>query len=957
MTDKDEALREALIELKLLREREAAALRESNALLEGLSGMNAAETPDEAVPQLLGAIRASLGCDAVVLLSGPRGRGAISHATDPALIGVAMGDAPGARTRPMRVADTRRVDAWQGLAVPLSDYRAVLSVPIAMPDERLSAIVCFSRAPAAFTSGDQRLLRRLSVLAAQGLETLRLAERNALLAGVIDGSSASVAIADATREELPLVYVNDAFLALSGYARDEVLGANCRFLSAEDADSRERTRLRDAIRARGSGTFTLLNRRRDGTLFWNRLTLFAVRDRGGRATHLVATQTDITAERAAAAERDTARRRLISALSATSEGFIVLDPAGAVVFANPAYRDFFDETGGLFTDGTRFVDAWARRLMALGLGQPTARTQARARLNALFGGAEDREEALPDGRILLVNDRPTDDGGAVSIATDITALKVTERVLAQRAAAIDATQDGIAVTDEDGRFVYMNPAHLAMFGYEAETEVLGRPWGILYAPEDAERIEREGMPMLLASGRWRGEIPGRTKTGAVVEQEASLTFLQGIGIVCVTRDVGERRRAERERERLGDQLQTAQRREAIGQLAAGVAHDFNNLLSVIGTSTALLEPDLSQDPGKAGHIARIGAAAERAAALVRRLMDLAGKSTETRRIDMRTVLREASDLLRAGMPGSVSMTVEMPDTAVEVDADPTEMLQVILNLGINARDALGPGGGGVALRLCPPCDGEGRSGAAADPLIGIVQAGTRYAAIEVADTGKGMGEGERQRIFEPYYTTKGSEGTGLGLVVVSSVVAKVGGAVDVVSAPGRGSTFRIYWPLDHAAVAHPPDGEETIAVDLHGMLVLVCDDLPDVGRSIAALLEQAGAEVAVCEDPRDALDAVTEDPGSWGLVITDYDMPGMTGAELAEAVRRLAPAMPIVLCSALAEAQRHAARADAVLAKPVTPARLQAAVARAIFARGRDASARDASARGALRHPVGAVER
>ncbi|MEO0699559.1 MAG: response regulator, partial [Pseudomonadota bacterium] len=131
----------------------------------------------------------------------------------------------------------------------------------------------------------------------------------------------------------------------------------------------------------------------------------------------------------------------------------------------------------------------------------------------------------------------------------------------------------------------------------------------------------------------------------------------------------------------------------------------------------------------------------------------------------------------------------------------------------------------------------------------------------------------------------------------------------------------------------PLASDVAAAVDVSGMLVLVCDDIPDVGRSIAALLEQAGAEVAVCEDPRDALEAITEDPDTWGLLITDFDMPGMTGAELARAVRAVVPDLPIVLCSALAEARRHAAQADAVLAKPVTPDGLQRALARAIVER------------------------
>jgi len=930
MTETDEALREALLELKLLRQREATALRESNALLDGLASMNRATRPGEAVPRLLASIRESFGCDAAALLNGPEGRGRLTHSTDPALTGVQLEVALGVRKRAMRVADTGLSDRWARVPPPLRSFTALLSVPIALPGPQLSAILCLSRTRGVFTPGDQKLLQRLSILAAQALATLGLTERNALLAGVIDGSSASVAIADATHDELPLVYVNDAFVSLTGFGRDEVIGQNCRFLSAEDQDAPEPVRLRATVRERGSGTFTLRNRRRDGTFFWNRLTIFPVQDSAGRTTSLVATQTDITAERAAAEERDAARRRMISALSATSEGFIVLDPAGTVVFANPAYRDFYDETGDLFAPGAGFADAWEARLVALGTGAAVARAEARARQSVLFGGAEDREEELSDGRILLVNDRPTDEGGAVSIATDITALKATERVLAQRAAAIDAAQDAIAVTDEEGRFVYMNPAHLAMFGYESEAEVLGRPWSMLYAPEQAEQIEREGLPTLNASGHWRGEVLGRARDGRAVEQEVSLTLLADIGLVCVTRDIAERNRSERERARLTDQLQTAQRQEAVGQLAAGVAHDFNNLLSVIGTSISMLEPKHEGDREALGHLARITGAVERAGTLVRRLMSFGARTAETRLFDIREVVAEAAELLRAGIPRSIRLAVEMPDAPLELNASPTELLQVILNLGINARDAVGEAAGEVGIRVCLSTPAEVPGGV----LMGKIDPGRRYALIEVSDTGLGMSKDTRQQIFRPYHSTKGDRGTGLGLLVVSSVVEKAAGGITVMSEPGRGSRFQVFWPLEVAATGPRAAGDGIAAgVDLTGRLVLVCDDMPDVAQGIAALLEQLGAEVAVCEDPQDALEAVREDPESWELLITDYDMPGMTGAELIEGVRALAPGIPVLLCSALAQARDHAANADAVLAKPVTRASLQAAVARAMLAR------------------------
>ncbi|MEO0762594.1 MAG: ATP-binding protein, partial [Pseudomonadota bacterium] len=405
-----------------------------------------------------------------------------------------------------------------------------------------------------------------------------------------------------------------------------------------------------------------------------------------------------------------------------------------------------------------------------------------------MGGSLNREERLPDGRILLVNDRPLRDGGAVSIATDVTSLKATERMLAQRAAAIDATQDGIAVTDEDGRFVYMNTAHLHMFGFERESEILGMPWQSLYEPDQAAVIEKVGVPVLMERGTWRTEVTGRARDGRPVEQEVSLTLLRGIGLVCVTRDISERQENERERARLRDRLATAQRQEAIAQLAAGVAHDFNNLLSVVTSSVSLAETALARGEDPASHLQRIRAAGTQAGALVSKLLDTGKRPGNRQRIDLGEALDGAIVLLRSGMPKRVALSVARDETAISVEADPADVLQVVLNLGINARDALGQDAGQVAVTL-----EHAGPGVPVEAEIGQVDPARHYARLAVRDTGPGMTAETRDEIFTPYYTTKGQDGTGLGLAVVASIVRKIGGALTLETEAGAGSTFSVYW--------------------------------------------------------------------------------------------------------------------------------------------------------------------
>ncbi|MEM9147824.1 MAG: PAS domain S-box protein [Pseudomonadota bacterium] len=925
----DETLREALIELAALRSREAASLRVSNAIIDGLAAITAAEGPG-ALNDLLGSIRTSLACEHVAFVSsGPGGTARISHATWAPVSDAQFPAALLRARKTLRVVDTAKLPWWTETPEPLRAMRSALSTPIALPGIDDSAVLCCANTVEHFGPEDKPLLVRLAALAAQALRSLSISQRNRLLAGVIDGASASVVIADARSEGTPLIYVNAAFEELSGYAAADVLGRNCRFLSAEPSDSPERSRLREAVRARKVGTFSLRNRRRDGSIFWNRLSLYPIGGPDGSTDYLVATQVDITAERLADEARAEAEFRMSAALSATSEGFLLLNPAGRIVFANARFREFFEAKDADWGAGVSFEAAWSAHLRAQGTDPEAAKQAARARRDAIMHGGENREERLPDGRILLLNDRALSDGGAVSIATDITSLKATEQMLAQRAAAIDATEDGIAVTDEVGRFVYMNVAHLRMFGYRDQIEVLGRPWSILYAPAQAAFIERVGMPALAETGTWRSELVGRTRDGAEVDQEVSLTKLPGIGIVCVTRNIAERRKGERERAALRERLHAAQRQEAIGQLASGVAHDFNNLMSVVSASAALIEGDLPDAHPARTHVERVLAAVGQASTLVRQLLESGKGAGEHRPFDLVRAAREAHDLLRAGVPPRIEVAATFPTEPLPVVADPADLLQVVLNLGINARDAMDQGGGMIDIRLERAGQIEGQ-----DALIfGALEPGREHAALTVRDTGPGMTVAVREKILAPYYTTKGDAGTGLGLAIVSGVVRKIGGALALWSEVGEGSRFTVYWPLV-ADTPEPQKGKPGLPHQaaasleaIRGATIIVCDDYVEVANTISGLLEAHGAEVAVCTDPRDARDAVEEDPDAWSLLITDFDMPHLDGEGLARAARAAAPALPILLCTALHLNREPGGLFDASIAKPVEPEPFLAAVA------------------------------
>jgi len=508
----------------------------------------------------------------------------------------------------------------------------------------------------------------------------------------------------------------------------------------------------------------------------------------------------------------------------------------------------------------------------------------------------------------------------------------TENRLAQKLAAIEVTEDGIAITDPAGVFTFMNRAHARMFGYDDPAELIGKPWNALYGRLEAERIEQEAMPILMAAGQWRGETVGRGRDGRPIEQEVGLSLSPEGGIVCVTRAIGERLAAEREQARLREQLMIAQRQEIVGHLASGIAHDFNNLIAAIAGTASLLQG--SEDDRVRTSAQRILSASGTATELVDKLLSLGQRETSIRRFDLRETLVGVRDLVKASLADPQHrIDLNVPDGPVEIDADATEAMQVVLNLALNARDALSLGqAGSIQMRLLPHASVEPKGRV----LIGSLP--EKAILIEVSDTGGGIASADMPKVFEPFYTRKGDDGTGLGLAVVSGIVAGIGGAISVRSEQGEGTMFEVWWPVSNAprspecADTHPVSQEETLA----GKTVLVVDDNATVVDTLVAMLEDAGAEPGPCLDSRDALSAMCEDPDGWDLVITDHDMPGMDGVQLTKWLRAVRENVPVLLLTALPQAYGRRAGDpdlfDGILGKPATSDALVSSALAAISA-------------------------
>ncbi|MFV0383707.1 PAS domain S-box protein [Paracoccus sp. (in: a-proteobacteria)] len=747
-----------------------------------------------------------------------------------------------------------------------------------------------------------------------------------LLSEVARRTTNIVAVTDPQRR---VQWVNQAFTDITGWTLDEVRGRTPEsFLRTEEVDPETSDLITNTVSAGRHIKTEVLNYTRDGRKFWSDLDVQPLFDTTGQMRGLVAVANDVTAFRQqaealqkAARQAAAARAALEAAVNALQDGFVLFDAEDRLVVCNARYRELFPCSAELMEPGVTF-ETLLRHCVAAGeypeaLGHEDEWVAERLALHRQ--SYSEFEQQYPNGTWLRVFEKATSDGGHVGLRVDITKLKQAEiRAQSDLETAMEASLDGISFTDAEGNFQYMNRSHLDMFGFHSDEQVIGQPWTILYDPETIAWMQTNTMPKLSARGHWSGEVVGVAQDGTQVDQDVSLTMKQDGGILCVTRDMRIRRSEEAERDRLREDLQMARRREVISQMAAGLAHDFSNLLTTISGNATLIEQ--SAAPGSLTEIGaqRVQAASDQAVVLVRRLLTLGAHRSAPVLVDLCDPVRQASDLLRVSLRAPTRVRLELAATRLEAMADPTDVLQVLLNLAINANDALSGRPGEIRISVHAATEQE----LAGSFALGRIDPRRGYHAIVVSDDGCGMPADVAARVFEPYFTTKGSGGTGLGMSVVSSVVRSNRAALRLESTEGQGTRITVLWPAGRPPVSEPASTPDLTGLQgrLDGKLVLLVDDQPDVLDVLARILEGAGAEVASADHPQDVLSSVEEHPEIWDVLITDHDMPDINGTQLASRVRALAPNLPILLISSVVgSTDLSGSTFDAFVGKPVDP--------------------------------------
>ena len=478
---------------------------------------------------------------------------------------------------------------------------------------------------------------------------------------------------------------------------------------------------------------------------------------------------------------------------------------------------------------------------------------------------------------------------------------------------LEGAPDAMVCVDRLGRIALVNAQTERLFGYRRD-ELVDQPVEIL-VPGIARPGHRAHRDRYLAdpSPRPMGaglELSARRRDGSTFPTEISLSAVgtgDGLLVIAAVRDVTERlqlraecerRSSQAERDKLGRQLQQSQRLESLGQLAGGVAHDFNNLLAVISNYAAFVDEEVAKDglpvdrQSVRDDVRQIQLAAGRAAELTRQLLAFARRDVvQPRPLDLNEIIMRVEQLLIRTLGEHVILKTDLAPRLGAVLADPGQIEQVLVNLAVNARDAMPSGGTLVVQTSVAEIDeahAAGRAGLPSGP----------YACVKFSDTGIGMPRDVADRAFEPFFTTRPEgEGMGLGLATVYGIVTQVGGYVQIYSEPGIGTTVTILLPAIRGGSRAEPVPEQSSGGG-RGETVLIVEDEPAMREVTRRILSRSGYNVLAAASGREAIEIAASQAGDIDVLLTDVVMPRMLGKEAAERIRTLRPASRCCLCPA-----------------------------------------------------------
>ena len=689
-------------------------------------------------------------------------------------------------------------------------------------------------------------------------------------------------------------YVSPSIVRLRGCPAEELVGQNIEYGLSPAAVALIRERMPTLLQAFLAGdpaavtqTNEIEQIRVDGSTVWTEVvTTFIRNDRGG--VEIVGVTRDISKRHAAEQAQRTIAARLAHAEEVAGFGHWTLDIRTSAFegSANAA------RLCGLPTD-RQWPLAQIRDLIL-----PEYRPQIAVAFRALLEHGKPYDvvykiRRADTGAIATIHARAELDAKTSTVfgtSQDITERRRAEEQLRLQSAALAASALAITITDTCGTIEWLNPAFTALSGYAAE-EALGRELAqLIRSDRQSDDFYRQIQSTIAAGDTWHGERVDRRKNGVLVPIEQTITPVRDTEgriahFIVVSQDITERRR-------LQEQALRSQRLDSVGRLAGGIAHDLNNILAPILMAPSILRETVT-DPAAREVLDTVETSANRGAAIIRQLLvfsrgDTPGKHTP---VQLLHVVRDMVAMIRETFPKNILTRTELQPAAWPVEGDATQLHQVLMNLCVNARDAM-PDGGILTLSLenveLDAAAVAGHTEAAPGPHI----------VLGVFDTGCGIAPEHLDKVFDPFFTTKEiGKGTGLGLPTVLGLVRAHRGFVQIRSLPGSGTQARVYLPASPSAKAVQPPPDLELPPRGQGELILVVDDEDSVRRVTSRILERHGYRVVTASDGAEAFSRFQEQRTTIRLVITDLIMPIMDGATLARAIRKLDPSVRIVAVS------------------------------------------------------------
>jgi len=756
--------------------------------------------------------------------------------------------------------------------------------------------------------------------------------------------------------------VNEAYCRMSGYSRAELLGMHILDVEA-DATAGQLSDQFGLVMAMGSDRFERRHRRKDGTIFEADINVHFVDRNGG---YFMAFVQDITSRRrsesilekanecleksmrdrttqleaanaqlaAANAKLEAANAQLhlkAAALASAANAIVITNKDGMIEFVNPGFSALTGycpeeaighHPGELIGSGKHSAQFFQQMWETILAG------------NVWQGELQNRrKDGTPYSEFMTITPVRVEGGPIshfVAFKEDITRRKEAESRIREQADVIEQAPVAIVITDLAGRVTYCNAGALRMHGLKAE-ELIGHTAEEIFSPEALDLLG-PARSTTLESGAWRGEVSFLTRDGRQIAADWHMSLIldeagQPKARLSIAVDITDKKHFE-------EQALRAQRVENLGMLAAGIAHDLNNALSPIFMAGPMLR-EMVSDAAGLRMLDIVEKSAARGATLVRQMLSFArGTAGQRQLVQVKHVVREVVDLARSTFPKSIRVESHLPGDMLPILADPTQIHQVFLNLCINARDAMGKGGD-----LTLTAENRTLDAADAAKIPGARQGS--FVAIEVRDNGTGILPEVLERIWEPFFTTKGQgKGTGLGLSTVLGIVRQHEGFLTVDTSTGEqatsGTAFTVYLPAVQGQAVDEGGAVGALPPRGRGEMILLVDDEESVREVGKRALLKFGYRVVTANDGADAISVFVAHAADVRLLLTDVQMPAVGGSALALALRCLKPDLPVVVMSGADEEpdERLKKLAATFLSKPFEAQTLLATVRRALDGAG-----------------------